>query len=278
MYSVRLEQKLLNKKLPRVGVLLLVLVLSVFFSGWGVYHTINKASALVYSRLNALDDDPINVAIPYKTQAMALSDIGGSKDFTLPPIVDGKAPVLSSIPTKQPVVFLGIDDGVTKLPNDLQLMQTNSVKASLFLTERFIKDDPQFFSQFVSGGSFIENHTLDHKLLSNLTLEQQKQEICGEADIQLQEFGRRPVLFRPPGGNYNDDTRIAAVACGMKAIILWDAKANGGSMQYQGTHVLHPGDIVLMHFRKEFPADFQAFIKAQNSAGLHTELLEDWLN
>jgi hypothetical protein len=48
-------------------------------------------------------------------------------------------------------------------------------------------------------------------------------------------------------------------------------------MQYQIGNGLRPGDIVLMHFRPEFRSDMQAFVDAENAAGLHTELLEDWL-
>lgn len=198
-------------------------------------------------------------------------------DYVIPPIKNGLAPLLSTIPTKEKVVFLGIDDGANKKDFELQMMKDNNIKASLFLANRFIKDNPSFFSDFVTAGSLIENHTINHKLLSNLSYEDQKVEICGEADLQLKQFGRKPILFRPPGGSYNQDTQRAAADCGMKAVVLWIAKANGGAMQYQVGHTLRAGDIVLMHFRPEFAKDMQAFIDAENAAGLHTELLENWL-
>lgn len=198
-------------------------------------------------------------------------------DYTIPPISNGLAPVLSKIPTKEKVVFLGIDDGANKQPFELQLMKDNAIHASLFLANRFIHDNPSFFTDFIPEGSLIEDHTVDHKLLSLLSYDEQKQEICGEADLQLQQFGRRPIIFRPPGGDYNQDTQRAAAACGMQAVVLWIAKANGGAMQYQIGHGLQPGDIVLMHFRPEFAKDMQAFLDAEKAAGLHTELLEDWL-
>jgi len=69
--------------------------------------------------------------------------------------------------------------------------------------------------------------------------------------------------------------RQAAYDCGMKAVVTWIAKANGGSMQYQIGDKLRAGDIVLMHFRPEFKSDLQAFVDAEKAAGLHTELLED---
>ena len=198
-------------------------------------------------------------------------------DYTIPPITNGLAPLLINIPTKQNVVFLGIDDGVYKQATELQLMKKNNIKASLFLADIFIRDNPAFFKKFISAGSYVENHTINHKLLSRLSYEEQKQEICLEADRQQLEYGRRPVLFRPPGGDYNQNTQRAAAACGMKAVILWIAKANGGSMQYQVGNKLQPGDIVLMHFRPEFAADMKAFIAAEKAAGLRTALLEDWI-
>ncbi|GAC1391147.1 MAG: polysaccharide deacetylase family protein [Candidatus Saccharimonadales bacterium] len=197
-------------------------------------------------------------------------------DNSIPIAKNNLAPVISRLETKEPVVFLGIDDGVYKNPLEVQLMKDNNIKASLFLTHKFIKDNITFFNNFVSNGSTIEDHTLDHKLLSNLSYEAQKQEICGQADLEEMEYGVRPVLFRPPGGDYNLDTQRAAFDCHMKAIVMWDAKANGGSMQYQVGHSLHPGDIVLMHFRPEFNKDMMAFISAEKASGLHTESLLDW--
>ena len=196
----------------------------------------------------------------------------------IPPIVGGLAPVISTIPTQEPVVFLGIDDGANKQQFELTMMQQNNIKASSFLANIFIKDNPQFFGQFQAEGSVIENHSLNHIIpFSHLSYSEQVAEICAQADLEQQEFGVRPTLFRPPGGSYNVDTQRAAATCGMKAVVLWIAKANGGAMQYQIGNRLRPGDIVLMHFRPEFQSDLQAFIDAQNAAGLHTELLENWL-
>jgi peptidoglycan/xylan/chitin deacetylase (PgdA/CDA1 family) len=198
-------------------------------------------------------------------------------DYKFPPVKSGLAPVLTRIPTKHPVVFLGIDDGVYRKPFELELMKTYHIRASLFLTDSAIFSDPAFFKPFIKAGSLVEDHTVSHGLMSDLTYEQQKKEICREADKQQKQFGRRPVLFRPPGGDYNLSTRRAAADCGMKAIVTWVAKANGGSMQYQTGVRLHPGDIVLMHFRPEFKDDMNAFIEAQQASGLRTDLLENWL-
>lgn len=198
-------------------------------------------------------------------------------DYQIPPVANGLAPVVANIPTKQPVVFLTIDDGLHKDAKQLKMLQLHHIKASLFLDNEAIKDNPKFFRPFLKAGLPIESHTLTHPHLPDLTYDQQKEEICGQADMEARAYGRRPILFRPPYGEYNTDTQRATADCGMKAVVVWVAKANGGSMQYQVGESLQPGDIVLMHFRPEFQSDMQAFIDAQNAAGLHTELLENWL-
>lgn len=198
-------------------------------------------------------------------------------DYVIPPIADGLAPLLTRIPTARPVVFLGIDDGGNKQPFELQLMQDNDVHASLFLADSFIHRNYAFFAPFAAAGNLIENHSISHRPMPSLSYQDQVREICGEADLQEQQFGRRPILFRPPGGAYNTNTRRAAATCGMRAVVNWIDTVNSGALQYQLSSHLRAGDIVLMHFRPEFRADMQAFVDAMRAEGLHTELLEDWL-
>jgi peptidoglycan/xylan/chitin deacetylase (PgdA/CDA1 family) len=187
------------------------------------------------------------------------------------------APVITHVRTTEPVVFLTIDDGAYRDPLQLSLMQENQVRASLFLVNSVVHRYIPFFQTFATAGNPVENHSLSHRDLTKLSYDDQVAEICGEADLQAQQFGVRPTLFRPPYGAYNDDTRRAATACGMRAVVTWVARVEQGRVQYQLASHLRPGDIVLMHFRPEFRADLTAFLAAARVAGLRTELLEDWL-
>lgn len=200
-------------------------------------------------------------------------------DFKLPPVQHGLAPVLTRIETKHPVVFLTIDDGVTRTPEMVALMTEYDYPASIFLARNFVQADPGFFKQFAAQGSMVENHTVSHNInmVSQMGYQQQLAEITGMQDFAQQQFGRRPTLFRPPGGAYSTAMRQAAAAAGIKAIITWEAKSNAGHMDYQYGNALRPGDIVLMHFRPEFAADLAAFRAAQLAAGLEVVLLEDFL-
>lgn len=200
-------------------------------------------------------------------------------DFKLPPVQNGLAPVLTKIETKHPVVFLTIDDGVTRTPEMVRLMAEYDYPASIFLTRNFVQADPGFFKQFAAQGSVVENHTVSHNvnMVTQMDYRQQLAEMSGMQDYAQQQYGRRPTLFRPPGGAYSNAMRQAVAAAGMKAILTWETKSNAGHMDYQYGRSLRPGDIVLMHFRPEFAADLAAFRAAQLAAGLEVVLLEDFL-
>lgn len=200
-------------------------------------------------------------------------------DFKLPPVQNGLAPVLTKIETRHPVVFLTIDDGVTRTPEMVRLMAEYDYPASIFLTRNFVQADPDFFKQFAAQGSVVENHTVSHNvnMVTQMSYRQQLAEMTGMQDYALQQYGRRPTLFRPPGGAYSTAMRQAVAAAGMKAIVTWETKSNVGHMDYQYGHSLRPGDIVLMHFRPEFADDLAAFRDAQLAAGLEVVLLEDFL-
>ncbi len=200
------------------------------------------------------------------------------RDYRFPAVQDGMVPIVSRIPTKEHVVFLTIDDGIVANPGDARLMKANGVKATFFLVYRFIKRDPGFFAGLAQvTGSDIENHSYDHYILTNLGYDQQKLDICQNADVITQWFGSRPMLFRPSGGAYDSDTRRAAASCGARALIMWDGAINNGRLRVQSGRGLRPGDIVLMHFRTTFSEDLMAFVTAAKAAGLQPDLLVNWL-
>jgi peptidoglycan/xylan/chitin deacetylase (PgdA/CDA1 family) len=194
------------------------------------------------------------------------------------PFVTAQIPVLTHIPTDKPVIFLGIDDGLVKSPEAKDWLINHKLPFTLFLEDDLVRGDYDYFRDLQAAGMTIEDHTISHPDLTTLTLDQQKVEICGAADAMHAAFGNRPALFRPPYGSVDETTRQAAAECGMKAIINWHAKANGGSIQFQdgNTHFL-PGDIVLMHFRPEFLQDMKAFTDQVAADGLQVGRLEDWI-
>jgi len=208
---------------------------------------------------------------PLETYGGPFEPLPIASDQSLPP-------VLTKIPTSEPVVFLGIDDGWVQNSQTLFWLTRHHLPFTLFLTENGIKNNYDYFQQLQNAGMTVEDHTVTHSDLTKLTPDQQKAEICGAADNYESVFGARPTLFRPPYGKANQQTLQAAQACGMKAIIMWHALVQNGAFQFQdGLKHLEPGDIILMHFTNNFLPDIQTFINQVNADHLQVGRLEDWI-
>ncbi len=187
-------------------------------------------------------------------------------------------PVISHIQTNEPVVFLTIDDGVTKDPNLAEYISERQLPITTFLTISVVHNDFDFFGSFVRQGDYIENHTITHPHLPKYPYETQRREICDTSDILQAKYGMRPTLFRPPYGEYNPDTLKAAAACGIKTAVVWDVVVTNGVLSYQTQPgMLKPGDIILLHYRPELKSDLEATLKVIHDQGFKIARLEDWL-
>ena len=196
---------------------------------------------------------------------------------TLQPLMvtDGLAPVITRVETTDPVVFLTIDDGYTLLPEGLDAFRQMDIPASLFLVDSPIEKDPGYFAAMPE--TLVESHTRNHRTLTDLPEAEQQAEICGNADLIERTYGRRPVLFRPPGGAHDQATQRAAAACGMRAVVLWEENVNWDVVGFRSVQHFRPGDIILMHFRPQFVQELHVIRQRVAEAGLRFALLEDYL-
>ncbi|WP_405795605.1 polysaccharide deacetylase family protein [Streptomyces sp. NBC_01506] len=201
-------------------------------------------------------------------------------------VTDGATlpPVFTNVPTKEKVVFLTIDDGAEKDPELLRMMTELKIPYSAFLSDYVINDDYAYFKKMQTQGVSLHNHTLNHPYLPGLSYEEQKREICGQQDKIEKRYGKRPELFRPPYGNYNAGTLRAAKSCGVKAVPLWSSEAFPDHMEWrEWDRDLHPGDIVLTHFRgKEdwkgsMPDMVRHVMKTITDKGYAVAKLEDYV-
>ncbi|MEU7554528.1 polysaccharide deacetylase family protein [Streptomyces sp. NPDC044571] len=171
----------------------------------------------------------------------------------LPSATPGKAQVVDRIPVAptDKVVFLTFDDGAEKDPEFLKMAADLKLPISMFLTDNIASSDYGHFEKLRDNGSgsTINNHTLTHPNLRTLPFAAQKKEICGQQERLEKRFGTKPPRFRPPYGNYNDDTLKAASECGISQVVLWRVSMQINNFQYAEGSALKPGDIILAHFR-----------------------------
>lgn len=203
--------------------------------------------------------------------------------------VDGHAerglpPVFTTIPTRHKIVFLTIDDGAEKDPAFLRMTSELKIPYTAFLSDYLVKEDYGYFRKMRDLGVVLNNHTLHHRYLPALSYERQKAEICGMQDVIRKRYGTRPALFRPPYGNYDEDSLRAAKSCGVKYVPLWNEEVFADHWDYrEGDRDLHPGDIVLSHFRGKgdgkgtMPDMIRRFMKLVTAKGYAVARLEDYL-
>ncbi|RFC74810.1 polysaccharide deacetylase family protein [Streptomyces sp. AcE210] len=201
--------------------------------------------------------------------------------------VDGQEdlpPVFTTVPTKDKVVFLTIDDGSEKDPAFVKMMSDLKIPYTAFLSNYLVKDDYGYFGKMQSRGVSLNNHTLTHPYLPGLSYAGQKREICGMQNIMEEQYGKRPVLFRPPYGNYNRDTLRAAKSCGIKYAPIWNEEVYVDHVEWrEADQDLHPGDIVLTHFRGRgewkgtMPDMVRLLMKYVTDKGYAVARLEDYL-
>ncbi|MFJ7151935.1 polysaccharide deacetylase family protein [Streptomyces sp. NPDC100445] len=204
-------------------------------------------------------------------------EVDGQEEDRLPP-------VFTTVPTRQKVVFLTIDDGAEKDPAFLRMMSELKIPYSAFLSNYLVKEDYGYFRRMKALGVTLNNHTLTHPYLPGLSYDEQKHEICGMQDIMKREFGRAPTVFRPPYGNYNGDTLRAAKSCGIRYAPIWDEEVFVDHWEYrEWDRSLHPGDIVLTHFRGRdewngtMVDDMRRFLDKVTREGYAVARLEDYL-
>ncbi|MGY0069223.1 polysaccharide deacetylase family protein [Streptomyces sp. QTS137] len=204
-------------------------------------------------------------------------EVDGHRRLDLPP-------VFTTVPTEEKVVFLTIDDGAEKDPAFLRMMSELKIPYTAFLSDYVIKEDYGYFGKMQDRGVGLHNHTLNHPYLPGLSYARQKREICGMQDVIEKRYGERPVLFRPPFGNYNKDTLRAAKSCGIEYAPLWNEEVFVDRWDYrEWDRELHPGDIVLTHFRGRddwkgtMPDMIRRFLDKVTAEGYAVGRLEDYL-
>lgn len=204
-------------------------------------------------------------------------EVDGHRRLDLPP-------VFTTVPTEEKVVFLTIDDGAEKDPAFLRMMSELKIPYTAFLSDYVIKEDYGYFGEMQDQGVTLNNHTLNHPYLPGLSYARQKREICGMQDVIEERYGERPVLFRPPFGNYNKDTLRAAKSCGIEYAPLWNEEVFVDRWDYRDwDRELHPGDIVLTHFRGRgewkgtMPDMIRRFLDKVTAEGYAVGRLEDYL-
>jgi peptidoglycan/xylan/chitin deacetylase (PgdA/CDA1 family) len=183
--------------------------------------------------------------------------------------------VLYSLPVKDRVVFITIDDGGFMSRDAARYINQNKIPITSFiLPEPLVRRWDKF--DLIKSQTY-ENHSNTHGRMRRMTFAQQKEEICRANTIIRRKSGREPAFFRPPGGDFNETTKRAMVACGVRYLAMWNVVADDGVIKMRRNNKLMPGDIILMHYKKSMTESLKKVMAQLKRDNLKPALMRDYV-
>ena len=221
---------------------------------------------------------PPTTAAPTTVPAVTAPAVAPVPGLTVGPLTEGPGPipVVHRIPTTDPVVFITIDDGATADQGALDVLRKGSIPTTLFLTQRFVPTNADYFRSLQATGATVQSHSITHQSLRGKDEATQRREICGPTEQYTQLFGAAPELFRPPYGSWDDTTVRVAASCGMRAVVHWSATYDSGQLATVGGP-LRAGDIILLHFKPGLGWNLAGLLSQITAAGLRPAPLLDYI-
>jgi len=172
-------------------------------------------------------------------------------------------PLISSQARLVPIYYVETDEkkiaisfdacwGASFTPEILEILRNNNLKTTFFLTGFWVEKYPEMVQKIAEEGHEIGNHTYSHPHLNALSEEQIREELETVNKMVLELTDQKPVLFRPPFGEYNNKVVSVAEKAGYRPIqwsvdsLDWQELGKEPMVDRVLT-LLHPGAIVLFH-------------------------------
>lgn len=144
----------------------------------------------------------------------------------------------------------------------LDILDKYNVKVTFFMTGGWVNEYPDMVKEIYSRGHDLGNHSQNHKKMSELNVEQQKQELNSVTEKVKELTGYNMFLFRPPYGDYNSTLINTAYSINYYPIqwsvdsLDWKDYGVDNIIKTVTKHkALSNGAIILMHNGAKYTAD-----------------------
>ena len=149
------------------------------------------------------------------------------------------------------VVALTFDDGPdgNTTPQALDILAKYKIKATFFVQGKNIAGNEAILKRMQSKGHEVGNHSWNHPVLTQLSLEDAKKQITDTESAITSVLGKSSKLMRPPYGAISDDIRNSLDL----SFIMWDVDSldwkskNEAAILTEIQHQTSDGAIILMH-------------------------------
>jgi peptidoglycan/xylan/chitin deacetylase (PgdA/CDA1 family) len=169
--------------------------------------------------------------------------------------------VYNKLASSRKTVVLTFDDGPGRvLPEILDILKEEKVPAAFFWQARLLYPKRPW-KRVMDEGHMIGTHSAKHNNLVNLQLNEQHQDLLYSKSKIESITGQEVKYFRPPFGQYNNDTISSAKKLGLTPVMWrissmdWELKDRPEQIITNVTDNLEDGAIILLH---ELPQTVEA--------------------
>lgn len=134
----------------------------------------------------------------------------------------------------------------------IDILAKYNVKATFFVVGDWVDKYPESVKALSDAGHEVMNHSNTHPHMPQLSKEKMREELT-ECNNKIESVtGIKPILFRAPYGDYNNDVIQSIRECGCYTI-QWDVDSldwkdlSAGEITKRVTEKVRPGSIVLFH-------------------------------
>ncbi|WNB91468.1 polysaccharide deacetylase family protein [Bacillus sp. NEB1478] len=175
-------------------------------------------------------------------------------------------------------IILTFDDGPSSVLSDiLDILKKHNVNALFFWQSRLLyKERP--WKRVINDGHMIGGHSLRHRDLTKLSMDQQFQDI-NKNKMQISQLTGQPMMyFRPPFGQFNEDT-IQVLKSLDLVPFLWEVAGLDWEHKDHPDHIIHnvinhvkDGSVILLHELRQTAAILDDLISELKAEGYSFEL------
>jgi peptidoglycan-N-acetylmuramic acid deacetylase len=117
-------------------------------------------------------------------------------------------------------VYLTFDEGYENgyTTPILDTLKEKNVKAVFFITMAYAKSEPELVKRMIDEGHVIGNHSTKHLSFPTMPLVEAAQDVLKLHDYVKANFGYEMTLFRPPMGEFSEQTLALLQMIGYKSI------------------------------------------------------------
>ena len=155
------------------------------------------------------------------------------------------------------VIYLTFDQGYENgyTAKILDALKEKNVKATFFVLTDYVKRNPELIKRMINEGHTIGNHSVHHYSMPTLDINTARKEITEIHDYMQEEYNYTMYLFRPPMGEYSEQSLAVTQSCGYRTVLWsfayadWDSKKqmNPSAALEKVKKAAHPGCIYLLH-------------------------------